>query len=371
VSTGHAYRAFETTDDTGTGTFKDLDGPVAGFQEIVGALKDITGIGTGPWSAEITIENVTLGGGDWEAWECNVEEGTGAGGKDRVRFDTGTLKESSNSDAAVAWGSGVKNVFIAPSAKKGYALFDALTTVGVVKRLSAESYSVLPTGAIGEALLDDADAATARATIGAVIGANVQAWDADLDTIAALAKTSGNVIRGTGSAWASAALASADVSHTPVAPLTGTTVDAALDELAYGLSAVTTQSTAHTSANFTTETALNDLSGLTIPNLVTPFTKKYRCSGIVTVTGVDLATTAFIVRVRVGTAGTTADAEKFRLYEVLPFVAGTHSMRIPDNWFVPASGEKVTITLELLAGDTSINTVAAYTRVQIEQIRNA
>lgn len=44
-------------------------------------------------------------------------------------------------------------------------------------------------------------AADARTNLGLVIGTNVQAWDADLDAIAALANTDGNFIVGNGSAW--------------------------------------------------------------------------------------------------------------------------------------------------------------------------
>jgi hypothetical protein len=53
--------------------------------------------------------------------------------------------------------------------------------------------------AAGKALLDDADAAAQRTTLGLVIGTDVQAFDAQLADIAGLSPTSGKIIQGDGS----------------------------------------------------------------------------------------------------------------------------------------------------------------------------
>ena len=84
------------------------------------------------------------------------------------------------------------------------------TTLGLGTMATQASGSVNITGgtisgitdlAIADGGTGASDAGTARTNLGLTIGTNVQAWDANLDQIAALTPTDGNFIVGNGSAW--------------------------------------------------------------------------------------------------------------------------------------------------------------------------
>ncbi len=62
--------------------------------------------------------------------------------------------------------------------------------------------------AAGRALIDDADTAAQRTTLGLVIGTNVQAWDGDLDALAGLSGTNTIYYRSGTNTWSSVSIGS-------------------------------------------------------------------------------------------------------------------------------------------------------------------
>ena len=156
-----ADRVFETSTSTGTGSF-NLAGAAAGFRTFA------AGVGTGN-TCNYEINNGT----DWEIGIGTIT----AGSPDVLARDTVTA--SSNAGAKVNWGSGTKNVFLPLIA----------SNTGIVT-------------AYTKTLLDDGDAPTARATLGVVIGTDVQAYDADLAAIAGLTSAADKLPYFTGSGTA-------------------------------------------------------------------------------------------------------------------------------------------------------------------------
>lgn len=82
--------------------------------------------------------------------------------------------------------------------------------------------------AAGRALLDDADAAAQRATLGVSIGSAVQAWDADLDAISAITDTAGFLKKTAANTWSLDSTSYSAVGHIhAIADVTG--LQSALD----------------------------------------------------------------------------------------------------------------------------------------------
>lgn len=77
-----------------------------------------------------------------------------------------------------------------------------LTTVAdrMIYTTGVDTAAVTTITSYGRSLIDDADAATARTTLGLVIGTNVQAFDADLTAFAAVTIAANQIAYGTGAA---------------------------------------------------------------------------------------------------------------------------------------------------------------------------
>jgi len=206
----------ETTSTAGTGAFALL-GAAAGAKT---------------FASQITNGTKTLYTRWNSAGDLEVGVGTFSTGPDTITpLHPGTaLLYSTNGGGLISW-SGTQNVACGIPAEVLKWFFDPEATVGLVERTVAwpPTYLHVPIAATGKSLIALASEGAIRTFLSLVIGTNVQAWDADLDTIAGLAKTAGHIPRADGAAWLSVLLNAALVPHTPVAPLTGANVGAQLD----------------------------------------------------------------------------------------------------------------------------------------------
>ncbi len=129
---------------------------------------------------------------------------------------------------AGANGGGSVNILKVNTANKiifGTEVNDINITGGTITALT----SPVPVAAGGTGATT---ASAARSSLGVAIGSNVQAWDVNLDQIAALSPTSNNIIVGDGSAWA---LKTPSQARTALGVVIGTDVqawDVNLDQIA-------------------------------------------------------------------------------------------------------------------------------------------
>ena len=106
---------------------------------------------------------------------------------------SGTTVTIANNDTAVIYSDGGGGAAGVVNLTDHFAMNSVKITGGTITGITDLAVADGGTGA--------SDASTARTNLGVAIGTNVQAWDANLDQIAALAPTADNFIVGNGSAW--------------------------------------------------------------------------------------------------------------------------------------------------------------------------
>ena len=169
---------------------------------ISGSYTGITGVGT-------------IAAGVWNGTTVAVAYG-GTGGTTqadaRSGLGLGTIATQGSSAVTITGGSitGITDLAVADGGTGASDAGTARTNLGLGTIATQGSGAVTITGgsitgitdlAVADGGTGASDQAGARTNLGLVIGTNVQAWDANLDQIAALAPTDNNLIVGNGTAW--------------------------------------------------------------------------------------------------------------------------------------------------------------------------
>lgn len=161
----------------------------------------------------LTVEVTNIGGSgtlaDWTITVAGTRGATGATGA--AGAGSGDMLAANNlsdvttpATARTNLGLGTANTPQFTGIEVGHAS-DTTVTRASAADIAVEGNRIFRVGGADVPVADGgtgaSTAADARTNLGLVIGTNVQAWDTDLDAIAALAKTDSNFIVGNGSAW--------------------------------------------------------------------------------------------------------------------------------------------------------------------------
>lgn len=172
-------RVWETSTTTGTGTYT-LAGAKAGDHRSFAAIGD----------GNTTFYYAT----DGTDFELGVGTYTASG----TTLARTAILVSSNSNAAVNWSAGTRDIYCTNPAARSFWNLGA----GLIKGDGAGQVSAVPISSFAEGLLDDTSAGAMRATLDLEPGTDVMAYDAELAAIAGLTSAADKGLQFTGAGTA-------------------------------------------------------------------------------------------------------------------------------------------------------------------------
>lgn len=307
----------ETTSITGTGSYTLL-GAVSGFLDFDTFLA--TGDTVFYWVQDSTCAN-------WEA-------GLGTFTSPSTLARTSILR-SSNGDNAVSWASGTKTVVGGLPGEAMQTLLDPSLSNGYVKLTGGSPENTFSVQTVPIPIADGGTAATtstlARASLGLVIGTDVQAHDAQLDDVAAVSPTADQFLGGNGSnlvmrtaAQVSASLGLGAIYSRGVPTRT---------RIALG-------SDQHCTASTTGYYAVTSLNAVAFPG-TTDGSNKYDIWGSVTVDPTAGGSADYVLGVFVNASGDVSGTPIWEgTFQDLAGTAGAHTIVCPPVQATPTSGHK-------------------------------